>query len=133
MSTGMSLRWFLMMSFLPLWMLPPGLLLMIFGLFGVGVQRMGLFRAYSQAGGPTEAGSAAFLGRGLLRIRKREEELLAAGDLVGYIGPVWVMKWMCIVLSTLLTLLLLLQFSFVGVLSLLRMYSKVFGVRVYSV
>ena len=31
----------------------------------------GLFRAYSQAGGPTEAGSSAFLGRGLLRIRSR--------------------------------------------------------------
>ena len=29
----------------------------------------GLFRAYSWAGGPTEAGSAAFIGRGLLRIR----------------------------------------------------------------
>ena len=29
----------------------------------------GLFRAYSEAGGPTEAGSSAFLGRGLLRIR----------------------------------------------------------------
>ena len=32
---------------------------------------LGLFRAYSQAGGPTEAGSSAFLGRGLLRIRSR--------------------------------------------------------------
>ena len=31
----------------------------------------GLFRAYSRAGGPTEAGSAALLGRGLLRIRNR--------------------------------------------------------------
>ncbi len=31
----------------------------------------GLFRAYSRAGGPTEAGSAAFLGRGLLSIRYR--------------------------------------------------------------
>ena len=31
----------------------------------------GLFRAYSYAGGPTEAGSSAFLGRGLLRIRSR--------------------------------------------------------------
>ena len=31
----------------------------------------GLFRAYSQAGGPTAAGSPAFLGRGLLRIRSR--------------------------------------------------------------
>ena len=30
----------------------------------------GLLRAYSEAGGPTEAGSSAFLGRGLLRIRK---------------------------------------------------------------
>ena len=31
----------------------------------------GLFRAYSRAGGPTEAGSSTFLGRGLLRIRSR--------------------------------------------------------------
>ena len=31
----------------------------------------GLFRAYSLAGGPTPAGSSAFLGRGLLRIRSR--------------------------------------------------------------
>ena len=31
----------------------------------------GLYRAYCGAGGPTEAGSAAFLGRGLLRIRSR--------------------------------------------------------------
>ena len=30
-----------------------------------------LFRAYSKAGGPTEAGNSAFLGRGLLRIRSR--------------------------------------------------------------
>ena len=31
----------------------------------------GLFRAYSRAGGPTAAGSSAFLGRGLLRFRSR--------------------------------------------------------------
>ena len=31
----------------------------------------GLFRAYSLAGGPTTAGSSAFLGRGQLRIRSR--------------------------------------------------------------
>ena len=31
----------------------------------------GLFRASCKAGGPTEAGSSAFLGRGLLRIRNR--------------------------------------------------------------
>ena len=57
-----------MMSYLPLGMLP--LLLMIFGLFGVGCW-VGFFRAYSKAGGPTEAGSSAFLGGGLLRIRGR--------------------------------------------------------------
>ena len=32
---------------------------------------MGLFRAYSKAGGPVVAGSSAFLGRGLLQIRSR--------------------------------------------------------------
>ena len=56
-----------------------------------------------------------------------EVELLAAGVLAGCIGLAMVMRLMCSVLSTLLTLLL---FSFVGVLNLLRMYSKVFGVRV---
>ena len=39
----------------------------------------GLFRAYSKAGGPTEAGSSAFLGRGLLRIRSRRLGGRAAG------------------------------------------------------
>ena len=39
----------------------------------------GLFRAYSNAGGPTEAGSSAFLGRGLLRIRYRRLGGRAAG------------------------------------------------------
>ena len=42
---------------------------MTFGLYGVVVRRQGLFRAYSLAGGPIAAGSSAFLGRGLLRIR----------------------------------------------------------------
>ena len=40
---------------------------------------LGLFRAYSKAGGPTEAGSSAFLGRGLLRIRSRRLGGRAAG------------------------------------------------------
>ena len=31
----------------------------------------GLFKAYCRAGGPTAAGSPAFLGRGLPRIRRR--------------------------------------------------------------
>ena len=39
----------------------------------------GLFRAYSLAGGPTDAGSSAFLGRGLLRIRSRRLGGRAAG------------------------------------------------------
>ena len=46
---------------------------------------LGLFRAYSKARGPVVAGSSAFLGRGLLRIRSRRlgGELLVADDLVG--------------------------------------------------
>ena len=59
-----------------------------------------------------------------------EAGLLVAGDLVGYIGLVRVMRLMCIVLSTLLTLLSLLLYSFVDASSLLRMFSRVFGVRV---
>ena len=39
----------------------------------------GLFGAYSRAGGPTEAGSSAFLGRGLLRICSRRLGGRAAG------------------------------------------------------
>ena len=42
----------------------------------------GLFRAYSRAGGPTVAGSSAFLGRGLLRIRNRHLGGRAAGGVV---------------------------------------------------
>ena len=38
-----------------------------------------MFRACSQAGGPTEAGSSAFLGGGLLRIRDRRLGGRAAG------------------------------------------------------
>ena len=54
---------------------------------------LGLFRAYSKAGGPVVAGSSAFLGRGLLRIRSRrlDAELLAAMVLVGCIGLARVM------------------------------------------
>ena len=39
----------------------------------------GLFRAYALAGGPIAAGSSAFLGRGLLRIRNRRLGGRAAG------------------------------------------------------
>ena len=40
---------------------------------------LGLFREYSKAGGPVVAGSSAFLGRGLLRIRSRRLGGRAAG------------------------------------------------------
>ena len=42
----------------------------------------GLFRAYALAGGPTNAGSSAFLRRGLLRIRSRR----LGGRAVGGMG-----------------------------------------------
>ena len=91
----------------------------------------GLFRAYALAGGPTAAGSSAFLGRGLLRIRNRRlgVELLVAGVLVGCIVLVRVMMLMFIALSILFILLFLLFYSFVGVLSQLRMFLRVSRVK----
>ena len=56
---------------LPLGMLCLGLLWMTFGLIWSKNAEAGLFRAYALAGGPTAAGSSAFLGRGLLHIRSR--------------------------------------------------------------
>ena len=44
---------------------------MISGQSGAKSAEAGLFRAYCRAGGPTEAGSSPFFGRGLLRIRRR--------------------------------------------------------------
>ena len=69
----------------------------------------GLFRAYCRAGGPTEAGSSAFLGRGLLRIRNRRLGTRAVGSRgSSRLYRASQMMWMYIVLSTLLNLLLLL-------------------------
>ena len=84
-------------------------MLMIFGIFGVRVLRRVYFGPVL-AGGPTEAGSAAFLGRGLLRIRNRRLGGRAVGSRGSgrFFGLVRVMRLMCIVLSTLLTLLSLL-------------------------
>ena len=73
--TGRSLVWFLRVLFLLLGMPFLGLLLMTFGLYGVVV----LIRAFSLAGGPTAAGSSAFLGRGPSRIRSRRLGGRAAG------------------------------------------------------
>ena len=56
-----------------------GPLLTSFGLFGVVVLRRVYSGAYSLAGGPTAAGSSAFLGRGLSRIRNRRLGGRAAG------------------------------------------------------
>ena len=94
---------------------------------------LGLFRAYSKAGGPVVAGSSAFLGRGLLRIRSRrlEAELLAARVRVGCILLARVMLLMCIVHSILWVLPFLLFYSFAGVLNLWRM-SRVSRVRVFT-
>ena len=44
---------------------------MIFGPSGAGVLRVAFFNAYCNARGPTAAGSSAFLGRGMLRLRRR--------------------------------------------------------------
>ena len=59
-----------------------------------------------------------------------EVELLVARDLVGCIGPAKVMRLMCIVLTTLLTLLSLLKYSFVDASSLLRMCLRASRIRV---
>ena len=92
----------------------------------------GLLRAFSQAGGPTEAGSSAFLGRGLLRIRSRRLGVRAAGGTkleAGYVVFVIMMRFISIALSILSIPLFLLYHSFVGVLSPKLMFLKVSGTR----
>ena len=91
----------------------------------------GLFRAYSLAGGPTVAGSSAFLGRGLLRIRNRRLGGRAAGGTVSsrLYRVSRVMMLMFIVLSTLFIPLFLLYFFSVDVSSLWLMFFTVLGVR----
>ena len=113
-------------------MLSQGFLLTIFGQFGVGAPKRVYFGLILKLVVPLRLAVLPFLAEVFYVFVAGgwEAGLSVAGDLVGYIGPVRVMKWMCIVLSTLLTLLLLLLYSFVGALSLLRMYSKVLGVGV---
>ena len=55
------------MLYLLLGMRSPGLSVDDFWSIWSSNAEAGLFRAFSLAGGPTEAGSSAFLGRGLLR------------------------------------------------------------------
>ena len=71
MFTGMSLGRFLKGLFWLLGMLPLGSSVDDFWSIWSGNAEEGLFRAYSQAGGPT--GCSAFLGKGLLRIRSRRQ------------------------------------------------------------
>ena len=84
----------------------------------------GLYRAYVLAGGPTAAGSSAFLGRGLLRIRSRR----LGGRGVGGTGSSRLYRTcqgdevISIVLNILSTPLFLLYCSFVGDSSRLRMF-----------
>ena len=81
-----------------------------FGLFGVVALRLGCFGLILWLVVPLRLAVLPFLAEAcyVFVTGVWEVEVLAAGDLVGYIGPVRVMRWMCIVLSTLLTLLLLL-------------------------
>ena len=68
---GKNLGLYLLMQFLLLGMRFPGLVWMIFGPSGARVLRLVYFGAYCRAGGSTAAGNSAFIGRGLLRIRRR--------------------------------------------------------------
>ena len=101
----MSLGWFLKRLFLLSWMLSLGLLLTIFGLFGVGMPRRVYFGLIPKLEVPLKLAALPFLAE------------ICYGFVAG-------------VPSTLLTLPLLLYSSFVGALSLWRMCSKILGVRV---
>ena len=126
---GMSLGWFQRRLVWPLGMQLLGLRRMIFGLVGIEMLSCVYFGAYSESGGPVVAPFLEEVCYGFAA-GVWEVELLVAGGLVGCIGPVMVMRLMCIVRSILLVLPLLLFHSFVGVLNLWRMYSRVSRVRV---
>ena len=112
-------------------MLSLGLLLMIFGLFGVGVPSWVYFGLTPKLEVPLKLAALPFMAEVCYGFVAGvwEAELLAAGVLVGCIGSAMVMMLMCIALSTLSTLPLLLSCFFVGASSLWRMCSKVSGVK----
>ena len=132
MSTGMSLGWFLRRLFLVFGVLFLGLLLMIIGLFGLGLLRRVYFGPILKLEVLLKLAVLPFLVEVCYVFVTGfwEAGLLVAGVLAGYIGLVEVMRLMCIVLSTLLIPLLLLLYSFVHASSLLRICLKVFGVGV---
>ena len=74
----------------------------------------GLFRAYALAGGPTAAGSSAFLEEVccVFVVCVLEAELLVVRARAGYIVLAKVMRLISIVLNSLSTLLFLLCYSF---------------------
>ena len=103
----------------------------VFGLFGVGMLRRVYFGPILKlevllklAALPFSAEVCYVFVAGVW-----EAELLAVRVLAACVGPVKVMRLMCIALSTLLMPLFLLYYSFVGVFSLWRMFSKVLGVK----
>ena len=105
---------------------------MICGLFGVGVLRRVYFGFILGLVDPLRPAALLFLVEvcyvfvaGVWKV-----ELLVAVVLVGCIGSVMGIRLMCVVLSTLSTLLLLLLYSFVDVSSLLRTYLRVSGTKV---
>ena len=109
----------------------PGLLSMILGLFGVGVQRMGCSVLILGLVDPLRPAALLFLVEvcyvfvaGVWVV-----EQMVAVVLAGCIGSVMGIRLMCIVLRTLSTLLLLLLYSFVVVLSLVRMCLRVSGTK----
>ena len=91
----------------------------------------GLFRAYALALSPTEAGNSAFLAEVCYGFVTRRLGVRAVGsrDLVGFFGPVRVMKWMWHCAQYFVHSSLLLLFSFVGVSNLLLMFLRVLGVK----
>ena len=123
---------FLGMSFLLFGMLSLAQLLMIFGLFGVKNAEEG-FGPTLEPEDPLKLAVLPFLAEVcyVFVAGVWEAGLSVAGDLVGYIGLVRVMRLMCIVPSTLLIPLSLLLYSLVDASSLLRMCSRVSGIRVF--
>ena len=120
MSIGMFLGLFLRRLFVPLGMLPLGLLLMIFGLFGVMMLKLVYFVLILLLGVLLLLATLLFLVgvSYVFVVGVLEAELLVVGALAGCIVFLRVTRLIVIVLSFLLTLLFLLFYSFVDVFSL---------------
>ena len=131
MLTGMSLGLFLMRLFYLLGVLPLVHLLMIFGLFEVGMQRRVYFGPVLKLEVPLKLAALLFLAEVCYGFVTGvwEAELLVVRVLARCIGLAMVMRLMYIALSTLFILLFLMYYSFVGVSNLLLMFLRVSGIR----